>query len=43
VPKQLKLDEINIRDGLLFAFWRFMIRFVVPPVLLVALVMGITE
>ena len=43
VPKQLKLDEINIRDGLLFAFWRFMIRFVVPPVLLIALVMGITE
>lgn len=43
VPKQLKLDEINIRDGLLFAFWRFMIRFVVPPVLLIALVTGITE
>jgi NSS family neurotransmitter:Na+ symporter len=43
VPKQLKLDEIKIRDGLLFAFWRFMIRFVVPPVLLIALVMGITE
>jgi len=43
VPKQLKLDEINVRDGLLFAFWRFMIRFVVPPVLLIALVMGITE
>jgi len=43
VPKQLKLDEINISDGLLFAFWRFMIRFVVPPVLLIALVTGITE
>ena len=43
VPKQLKLDEINVRDGLLFAFWRFMIRFVVPPVLLIALVMGIAE
>jgi neurotransmitter:Na+ symporter, NSS family len=43
VPRQLKLDEIGISDGLLFAFWRLMIRFVVPPVLLVALVMGITE
>jgi neurotransmitter:Na+ symporter, NSS family len=43
VPKPLKLDEINIRDGLRFAFWRFMIRFVVPPVLLIALVTGITE
>lgn len=43
VPKQLKLDEINIRDGLLFALWRFMIRFFVPPVLLIALVTGITE
>jgi NSS family neurotransmitter:Na+ symporter len=42
-PKQLKLDEINIGDGLLFALWRFMIRFVVPPVLLIALVTGITE
>lgn len=43
VPKQLKLDEIGVSDGLLFTFWRFMIRFVVPPVLLIALVMGITE
>jgi NSS family neurotransmitter:Na+ symporter len=43
VPKQLKLDEINIGEGLLFHAWRFMVRFVVPPVLLIALVMGITE
>jgi NSS family neurotransmitter:Na+ symporter len=43
VPKALKLEEINVRDGLFFAFWRFMIRFVIPPVLIVTLVMGISE
>ncbi len=43
VPKALKLDEINVKDGLFFAFWRFMIRFVIPPILIVALTMGITE
>ena len=43
VPRQLKLEEIGISDGILFIFWHFMIRFVVPPVLLIALVMGITE
>jgi len=43
VPKALKLDEINVQDGILFGFWRFMIRFVIPPVLIVTLLMGITE
>ena len=43
VPKALKLDEMGVRDGPFFAFWRFMIRFVIPPVLIVALAMGITE
>ena len=43
VPKQLKLDEIGWRDGAVFAFWRFMIRFVIPPILLVSLVLGISE
>ena len=43
VPKVLKLEEINVKDGLLFALWRFMIRFVIPPVLVVTLVMGIIE
>jgi NSS family neurotransmitter:Na+ symporter len=43
VPKALKLEEINVRDGLFFKFWRFMIRFVIPPVLIVTLLMGITE
>ena len=43
VPKALKLDEMNVEDGAFFAFWRFMIRFVIPPILIVALAMGITE
>lgn len=43
VPKSLKLDEMGVRDGPFFAFWRFMIRFVIPPVLIVVLVMGVTE
>ena len=43
VPKALKLEEIDVPDGLFFGFWRFMIRFVIPPVLIVTLVMGITE
>jgi len=43
VPKALKLDEINVQDGLFFNFWRFMIRFVIPPILLISLVMGISE
>ena len=43
VPRQLKLEEIGIRDGALFGFWRLMIRFVIPPILLIVLVMGLTE
>ena len=37
VPKALKLEEINIADGLLFALWRFSIRFIIPPVLIIVL------
>ena len=43
VPKALKLEEINVEDGLFFGFWRFMIRYVIPPILIVTLMMGITE
>lgn len=43
VPKSLKLDEMKLSDGLFFKFWRVMIRFVVPPVLLVSLIMGIAQ
>ena len=43
VPKQIKLDEIGVEEGLFFNFCRCMIRFVIPPVLLVSLGMGIAE
>lgn len=43
VPKSLKLEEMGVRDGPFFMFWRFMIRFVIPPVLVVTLVMGLVE
>lgn len=43
VPKALKLDEMGVNDGLFFTFWRFMIRFVIPPVLIITLIMGIAE
>ena len=43
VPKHLKLDEMGVQDGLFFRFWRIMLRFVIPPVLFVVIVMGISE
>ena len=43
VPKALKLDEMGVNDSLFFGFWRFMIRFIIPPVLIITLALGITE
>lgn len=43
VPKQLKLDEIGVADGAFFWFWRTTIRYIIPVVLFIALVMGISE
>jgi NSS family neurotransmitter:Na+ symporter len=37
VPKALKLEEMDVPDGPMFALWRFLIRFVIPPVLVVVL------
>ena len=37
VPKALKLEELDVADGPLFALWHFMIRFVIPPVLVIVL------
>ena len=38
------MTEAPVRTRrLFFAFWRFMLRFVLAPVLIVTLVMGITE
>ncbi len=41
VPKRIKLEELGVADGLFFGFWRTMLRFIIPPVLLVILVMGL--
>lgn len=43
VPKQIKLDELGVDDALFFGFWRFMLRFVIPPVLFIVIVMGVSE
>jgi NSS family neurotransmitter:Na+ symporter len=37
VPKALKLEELDVADGPLFALWHFLIRFVIPPVLVIVL------
>ena len=43
VTRQLKLDEMGVKDGLFFSFWRFMIRFIIPPILLVVLTLGLIQ
>jgi NSS family neurotransmitter:Na+ symporter len=43
VPKRLHLDEMGLRDGPGYRIWLALIRFVIPAVLSVALVLGITE
>lgn len=37
VPRALKLEELDVADGFMFATWRFTIRFVIPPILVVVL------
>lgn len=41
VPKAINLEAIGIPEGPLYAFSKFMLRYVIPVVLLVALVMGV--
>ena len=43
VPKAVNLEAIGIGEGLFFSFVKFMLRYVIPVVLVVALIMGITE
>jgi NSS family neurotransmitter:Na+ symporter len=43
VPKALKLEETGIKEGLGYTIWLTLLRFVIPPILLVSLVLGITE
>jgi len=37
VPKSLTLDELGIKDNMLFGLWRVLIRYVIPPVLVIVL------
>lgn len=37
VPRAIKLEELDAGDNVLFTLWRFLIRFVIPPVLVVVL------
>jgi len=41
VPKQLKVDEIGFRSTAGYTIWITLLRFVIPPVLLVSLVLGL--
>lgn len=43
VPRHVKVDELGVGDGGLFGFWRLMLRFVIPPVLVIALVLGVIQ
>ena len=43
VPKKTKLEGMGIRDGRFYAFANTMMRYVIPPILLVALVLGLLE
>lgn len=43
VPKQVKLDGFGIGDGRLYAYVNTMMRYVIPPILIVALVLGLME
>jgi NSS family neurotransmitter:Na+ symporter len=43
VPKSIKLDGLGMRDGKLFFYVNAMLRFVVPPVMMIALVLGLLE
>ena len=41
VPKNIQLAAIDAADNGIFRFWQILVRFVIPPVLFVVLVMGL--
>jgi NSS family neurotransmitter:Na+ symporter len=43
VPKKTKLEGLGINDGIFYVFVNTMMRYVVPPILVVALVLGLLE
>jgi len=42
VPRNIKLEAIAVSDGALFQVWQFLIRFVIPLILFVVLVTGLS-
>jgi len=43
VPKQRKLEGMGIRDGMFYAYANTMMRYVIPPILVIALILGLLE
>ena len=43
VPRATKLEGLGMQDGRLFAYVNAMLRYVVPPVMAIALVLGLLE
>ena len=43
ISKDISRDELDINNGYGHRTWHFLIRFVVPPALLIIFVMGVTE
>ncbi|MCF8475085.1 MAG: sodium-dependent transporter [Emcibacter sp.] len=41
VPKHIQLDAIGGKEGYFYFFWRIVIRFIIPPLLLLILVFGL--
>lgn len=41
VPRKVTLEAIGITEGWLFHLWNIFIRFVIPPILFVVLIMGL--
>jgi NSS family neurotransmitter:Na+ symporter len=43
VPKKRKLEGMGIRDGAFYAYANTMMRYVIPPILVIALILGLME
>ena len=43
VPKKTKLEGLGIRDGMFYTYVNTMMRYVIPPILIVALILGLLE
>jgi len=42
VPNKIRLESINVSESGMYHFWLILVRFVIPPILLVVLVKGVT-